>query len=188
MTDTMTRKTASDTADKRSNPDSKSGSKPGSDLHALFEHALRDMYYAEKKVYKALPAMIRAAGDAALKDALTSHRDETAMHIEALEAVFEMIGKRAKAEKCDAIDGILEEGTSLLEDFAKTETGDAAIIFSAQAVEHYEITRYGSMHAYATALGLPEAADRLKMVLDQEYAADKKLSSLAEGRINAAAA
>lgn len=157
-------------------------------LAALFEHALKDMYYAEKKVYRALPKMIRAASDAGLKQALTDHRDETASQIDVLEQVFEIIGKRPKAEKCDAIDGILEEGASLLEDFGKTGAVDAAIVFSCQAVEHYEITRYGSMVAFANALGLGEAADLLSGILAQEHAADETLGEMAEGHINQAAA
>lgn len=157
-------------------------------LAALFEHALKDMYYAEKKIYKALPKLIRAASDPALKDALGMHREETASQIEILEQVFETIGKRAKAEKCDAIDGILEEGTGLLEDFGKTGAGDAAIIFSCQAVEHYEITRYGSMMAFAQALGNTEAAGIISGILAQEHTADETLSEMAEGHINRAAA
>lgn len=158
------------------------------DLSDLLEHALKDMYYAEKKIYKSLPKMIKAAEDPALKDGLTAHRDETARQIEILEEVFATIGVRAKAEKCDAIDGILEESTSLLEDFAGSPAIDATIIFSAQAVEHYEITRYGSMQAYAKVLGLPDVAAMLGQILDQERAADETLTSLAEGRVNAAAA
>ncbi|MES2664498.1 MAG: ferritin-like domain-containing protein [Pseudomonadota bacterium] len=160
----------------------------GKGLADLFEHALKDMYYAEKKIYKSLPKMIKAAQDPDLKQSLTNHRDQTSGHIDALEQVFDYIGKRPKAEKCDAIDGILEESVSLLEDFAGTDAGDAAIIFSAQAVEHYEITRYGSMVAYAKALKLPEAAEVLTAVLTQETESDKALTSLAKGRINAAAA
>lgn len=158
------------------------------DLEALFEHALKDMYYAEKKIYRSLPKMIKAADDAALKAALTAHRDETQGQIEVLEQVFELIGKRPKAEKCDAMDGILEEATSLLEDFTGGAANDSAIIFSAQAVEHYEISRYGSMHAYAVQLKMKEVAGLLKGILDQEYAADKSLSALAEGQLNAKAA
>jgi ferritin-like metal-binding protein YciE len=167
----------------------KAGARPAEKgLEDLFEHGLRDMYYAEKKILRSLPKMIKAASDDALKAALDKHRDETTAQIETLERVFEMLGKRAKGEKCDAIDGILEEATSLLEDFGGTETGDAAIVYSAQAVEHYEITRYGSLVAFAKALGLKEAAAALKTVLDQEYAADKALSAMAESGINRAAA
>lgn len=158
------------------------------DLEALFVHALKDMYYAEKKIYRSLPKMIKAADDAALKEGLTAHRDETQGQIEVLEQVFEMLGKRPKAEKCDAMDGILEEATSLLEDFTGGAANDSAIIFSAQAVEHYEISRYGSMHAYAVQLGMTEVAALIKGVLDQEYAADKSLTALAEGQLNAKAA
>ncbi len=157
-------------------------------LTDLLEHALKDIYYAEKKIYKALPKMIKAAKDQALKDALTHHREETAGQIDVVEQVFELMGKRPKAEKCDAIDGILEEGTGLLEDFGGTAAGDAAIIFSCQAVEHYEITRYGSMAAYARALNLTEIAALLEGVESQEEAADVALTALAEEHINAAAA
>ncbi len=157
-------------------------------LSDLFEHALKDMFYAEKKIHKSLPKMIKAATDPALKSALSTHRDETAGQIDVLEQVFEKIGKRAKAEKCDAIDGILDEATGLLEDFGGSAAADAAIIFSCQAVEHYEITRYGSMVAYARALKMPQVADMLGAVLAQESDADKMLTGLAEGRINAAAA
>ena len=157
-------------------------------LAALFEHALKDMYYAEKKIYKALPKMIKAAADPALKDALKMHRDETVGQIDILEQVFDNIGKRAKAEKCDAIDGILDEGNGLLEDFGKTGAGDAAIVFSCQAVEHYEITRYGSMVAFANALGNVEAAEMISRILAQEHSADEKLSQMAESHINQAAA
>lgn len=182
--------TATTTAPKPAGANPAKSQKPaqGLGLSDLFEHALKDMYYAERKIYKALPKMIKAAVDLELKTALTAHRDETAGQIEVLESVFELIGKRAKAEKCDAIDGILEEATGLLEDFGGSSASDAAIIFSCQAVEHYEITRYGSMIAYANALNMPDAADLLGTILDQEAHADESLSALAEGRINAAAA
>lgn len=153
----------------------------------LLEHALRDMYYAERKIYRALPKMIKAADDDELAAALTSHREETATHIEALEASFEAMGLRAKGEKCDAIDGILDEATGILEDFGGTLAGDAAIIFSARAVEHYEICRYSAMVGFADALGLDEVHKHLQGVLDQEMAADAKMVALAEGSINEAA-
>jgi ferritin-like metal-binding protein YciE len=157
-------------------------------LSDLFEHALGDIYYAEKKIYKSLPKMIKAADHPELVAALTSHREETAGQIEKLEAIFELIGKRAKAEKCDAIDGILEESESLLEDFGSSVAADAAIIFSCQAIEHYEITRYGSMRAFADALGMDEAKQHIEDILEQEKAADTSLTELAEESINAAAA
>lgn len=153
----------------------------------LFEHALRDMYYAERKIYRSLPKMIKAADDEELAAALTKHRDETAGHIEALEACFESMGLRAKGEKCDAIDGILEEAEGILEDFGGTLAGDAAIIFSARAVEHYEICRYSAMVGFADALGLDEVQAKLSDVLAQENAAESLMTQLAESSINEAA-
>lgn len=153
----------------------------------LFEHAMRDMYYAEKKIYRALPKMIKAAEDEALVEALEAHREETQGHIETLETIFETMGLRARGEKCDAIDGILEEGEGILEDFGGTLASDAAIIFSCRAVEHYEICRYSAMAGFADALGLDDVHRHLQKVLDQENAAEAKLMSLAEGTINEAA-
>lgn len=161
--------------------------KDGKSLSDLFEHALGDIYYAEKKIYKSLPKMIKAADHPELVEALRSHRDETAGQIEKLEAIFELLGKRAKAEKCDAIDGILEESESLLEDFGTSVAADAAIIFSCQAIEHYEITRYGSMRAFADALGMDEAKQHIDDILAQEKAADAGLTELAAESVNAAA-
>ena len=156
-------------------------------LQGLFDHALKDIYYAEKKIYKTLPKMIKAAVDPDLKTALDAHREETAGQIERLEQVFELLGQRPKAVKCDAIDGILDEGDELLEDFGGKQAGDAAIIFACQAVEHYEITRYGSMHAYATELGMNEISSLLEQTLAQEKDADKALSKIAMTRVNYAA-
>ena len=156
-------------------------------LEDLFEHALKDIYYAEKKIYKALPKMIKAVHDDELRTGLEHHRGETEQHIAKVEQIFALLEKTPKAQKCDAIDGILEEADGILKDFAKTKSCDAAIIFSGQAVEHYEITRYGSMHAYANALGMTEAAELLASILEQEKAADQKLTDLADDRINHAA-
>ena len=156
-------------------------------LEDLFEHALKDIYYAEKKIYKALPKLIKAAHDDELRHGLEDHRNETEQHVEKVEQIFALLGKTPKAQKCEAIDGILEEADGILKDFGKSKSCDAAIIFSAQAVEHYEITRYGSMHAYANALGMNKAAELIASVLEQEKAADEKLTDLAEDRINHAA-
>ena len=153
----------------------------------LFEHGLKDIYYAEKKIYKALPKIIKAAADSELKDGLTAHREETAGHISRLEEVFGILGKKPQAVKCEAIDGILEEGDGLLADFGKTKAGDAAIVFSCQAVEHYEITRYGSMQTYAAELGHKDIASLLGQTLAEEKNADKTLSKVAVGRVNYAA-
>jgi ferritin-like metal-binding protein YciE len=156
-------------------------------LEDLFEHAIKDIYYAEKKIYKALPKLIKAAHDDGLRQALENHRGETEEHIAKVEQIFRLMGKPPKAKKCDAIDGILEEADGILKDFGKTKSCDAAIIFSGQAVEHYEITRYGSMRAYANALGMAEAAELITSILEQEKAADQKLTDLADERINHAA-
>lgn len=153
----------------------------------LLEHAMRDIYYAERKIYRSLPKMIKAADDEGLKEALSNHRDETQGQIETLEEVFELMGLRAKGEKCDAIDGILEEADGILEDFGGTVAGDAAIIFSARAVEHYEICRYHAMAGFADALGLDEVHAKFQSILDQETAADSKLTALAEDSVNEAA-
>ena len=131
--------------------------------------------------------MIKAAEDPDLKQGLSDHREETGEQITKLEEIFHLMGMRTKGEKCDAIDGILDEGDEILETFGETPAGDAAIIFSCQAVEHYEITRYGSMHAFALALGLKDVAGLLQEILGQERGADKKLSSIAKGRVNFAA-
>jgi ferritin-like metal-binding protein YciE len=156
-------------------------------LDDLFEHALKDIYYAEKKILKALPKMIKAAHDTELKEGLESHRMETEGHVDKLEQVFGILGKAPKAVKCEAIDGILAEADGILKDFGKTKACDAAIVFSGQAVEHYEITRYGSMHAWALSLGMDEAAELIESILTEEKAADVKLTEIAEARINFAA-
>jgi ferritin-like metal-binding protein YciE len=156
-------------------------------LNDLLEHALKDIYYAEKKIYKSLPKMIKAAHDDGLRQALENHRGETEQHVAKVEQIFALLDKSPKAQKCDAIDGILEEAESILKDFGKSKSCDAAIIFSAQAVEHYEITRYGSMHAYANALGMNDVEELITSILEQEKAADDKLTDLAEDRINHAA-
>jgi len=156
-------------------------------LDDLFEHALKDIYYAEKKILKSLPKMIKAAHDTDLKGGLESHRQETEGHVAKLEQVFSILGKTPKAVKCEAIDGILSEADEVLKEFGRSKACDAAIIFSGQAVEHYEITRYGSMHAWASSLGMDDAAEILESILEEEKAADHKLTDLAEDRINFAA-
>jgi len=156
-------------------------------LADLLEHGLKDIYYAEKKIYRSLPKMIKAAEDEQLVDSLTAHREETAGQIETLEKVFEAMGVRAKGEKCEAIDGILEESQSILDDFGGTFASDAAIIFSCQAIEHYEIARYTSMVGFADALGMDDVREMLKGILDQENAAHTILEELADGSVNEAA-
>lgn len=157
-------------------------------LDDLFLHTLKDVLYAERKILKALPKMERKATDPKLKAALSSHRDETEDHVVRLEEVFESLGKPARGAKCDAMVGLIEEAEGLMADIEDAETLDAAIISLAQAVEHYEIARYGTLVAWAKQLGHPKSAALLKETLDQEYGADKALSKMAEERLNAAAA
>ncbi len=179
MREQTTQRQATQTSSKRKSSEKR--------LDDLFEHALKDIYYAEKKILKALPKMIKAANDSELKDGLENHRMETEGHVDKLEQVFGILGKTPKAVKCVAIEGILSEADEVLEDFGGTKVCDAAIIFSGQAVEHYEITRYGNMHAWATSLGMDEVAEIIESILMEEKAADEKLTDLAERRINFAA-
>jgi len=157
-------------------------------LKDLFVHFVRDMYYAEKQVLKTLPKMARKADSDALRKAFEDHREETEEQIENLEKVFDILGLKARGVTCEAIQGILDEGKEIMEEAGDKDTCDAGMIAAAQAVEHYEMTRYGTMVAWAKRLGMDEAADLLQKNLDQEYAADAKLSELAEGGINKQAA
>lgn len=157
-------------------------------LDDLFLHTLKDVLYAERKILKALPKMERKATDPKLKAALSSHRDETEEHVVRLEEVFEILGKPARGAKCDAMVGLIEEAEGLMADISDNDTMDAALIALAQAVEHYEIARYGTLVAWAKELGQTQSATLLKTTLDEEYGADRALSKLAERRLNAAAA
>lgn len=157
-------------------------------LDNLFEHFLRDIYYAEKQILKALPKMARKADAPELRQAFESHLSETEGHVDNLERVFESLGMKARGVTCEAINGILEEGKEIMTDASDADTRDAGMIAAAQAVEHYEITRYGTLVAWAKQLGKTDAAKLLQANLDQEYAADKKLSDLAEKALNRQAA
>lgn len=160
---------------------------PGSTLKDLLVHAAKDMYFAENAIYKALPKMLEAAKNRELKDGLTEHRKETKDQIGRLEKVFGLLDMKPATVPCKAMQGILAEGDEMVEEFGDGEAGDAGVIFSCQAVEHYEINRYGSMHAWATELGMDEVAELLEESLGEEYAADEKLTAIAEGGVNAAA-
>lgn len=157
-------------------------------LDDLFLHTLKDVLYAERQILKSLPKMERKATDPKLKAALSSHRDETEDHVSRLEEVFEILGKPARGAKCDAMVGLVEEAENLMAEIDDKDTMDAALISLAQAVEHYEIARYGTLVAWAKQLGHAKAAILLKETLDQEYGADRALSKLAETRLNAEAA
>jgi ferritin-like metal-binding protein YciE len=154
----------------------------------LFVHTLQDIYYAEKQIAKNLPKMAKKATNAELKKGFETHLEETKGHIERLEQVFEMHGAKAKAVNCPAIDGILEEADEIAGEIADEQVLDAALIAAAQAVEHYEITRYGTLVAWAKKLGRPDCAAVLEKNLKEELATDKKLTGLADRKINLQAA
>jgi ferritin-like metal-binding protein YciE len=154
----------------------------------LFVHQLQDIYYAEKQLVKALPKMADKATDPQLKQGFMTHLDETAVHVQRLEQVFKMHGSEVKAVNCPAIDGIIEEANETAGDIADKSVLDAALINAAQAAEHYEIVRYGSLIAWAKQLGRSDCATVLQKTLDEEKATDKKLTTLAEGKINLRAA
>ncbi|MGE0239603.1 MAG: ferritin-like domain-containing protein [Parvibaculaceae bacterium] len=153
-------------------------------LDDLFVHTLRDIYYAEKKIEKALVNMADKASDIGLKDSFDRHRDQTGLHIERLEKVFEMHGAEAKTIGCPAIEGIIEEADEIAGDVDDDTVMDAALIAAAQTVEHYEITRYGTLVAWARELGRNDCAELLEETLVEERAADQVLTNLAESRIN----
>ncbi|RAI04575.1 hypothetical protein DLJ53_07985 [Acuticoccus sediminis] len=153
----------------------------------LFVHTLRDVYYAEKKALKGMRAMQRKAASDELASLIEAHREETEGQIETLTKVFESLGLRPRGVTCDAINGIVDEAQELMEESADDAVRDAAIAAAAQAVEHYEIARYGTLVSWAETLGHADAASMLSQIRDQEIAADRKLTKLATGTLNAAA-
>ena len=163
-------------------------SKTINSLDDLFVHTLEDMYYAEQQIVKNLPTMIGKAADPQLKQGLQKHLEETKNHVRRLEEVFRMHGVSAKGTTCAAMDGILDEAKDILGSANDNEVTDAAIVSSAQAVEHYEITRYGTLIAFAKQLGRQDCASVLQQNLEEEYAADKALTQVAEARVNRRAA
>ena len=154
----------------------------------LFVHTLQDIYYAEQQIAKSLPDMMEKASNPALKTAFKSHLEETKVQIKRIEEVFRMHGVEAKGVNCPAIDGIIEESQEIAGEVEDKKVLDAALLASAQAVEHYEITRYGTLIAWAKELGRADCAAVLQKNLDEEKATDKKLTSLAESRVNQMAA
>jgi ferritin-like metal-binding protein YciE len=157
-------------------------------LENLFIEELRDVYNGEKQILKALPKMARAAESAALQQAFTKHLKETEGQVQRLERIFRDLGQAVRGKLCKGIQGILEEGKEVLEKEGEGMVVDAALIASAQKVEHYEIASYGTLRTYAELLGHTEAAKLLQQTLSEEEAADKKLTQLGEGGINEAAA
>jgi ferritin-like metal-binding protein YciE len=156
-------------------------------LDDLFYDTLKDIYFAERQILRALPKMARAAKAPELRAAFEKHRDETQGHVERLQQVFEIIGKRAQGKTCEAIQGILAEGEEIIEEFKGTPALDAGLISSAQAVEHYEITRYGTLKAWAEKLGKRDVAKLFDATLKEESKTDEALTALAETAVNAAA-
>ena len=157
-------------------------------LHDAFLDELRDAYDAEKQLTKALPKMAKAATSPDLRAAFEAHLEETRGHVTRLEDVFAGLDEKVRGKHCDGIAGIIEEGKSVMEEDFDDATMDACLIAGGQRAEHYEMAAYGSLIAWAQAMGYTEAADLLQGTLDEEKAADKKLSSLAEGGINQEAA
>ena len=157
-------------------------------LNDLFVHTLRDIYYAEKQIVKALPDMIEKASDPGLKRGFKTHLEETRSHVARLEEVFRMIGAEAKGIDCPAIDGIIEEADDIIGEVADKQVLNAALIAAAQAVEHYEMTRYGTLIAWAKQLGRSDCATVLQRTLDEEKATDTKLTQMAESKVNLRAA
>src|SRR6187455_3064092 len=157
-------------------------------MNDLFVHQLQDIYYAEKQLVKALPKMAEKATDTQLKQGFLTHLDETKTHVQRLEEVFRMHGAEVKAVNCPAIDGIIEEADEVAGEVADKSVLDAALINAAQAVEHYEITRYGTLIAWAKKLGRDDCAAVLQQNLEEDKAADQKLNAMALGSINQKAA
>ena len=157
-------------------------------LDDLFLDTLKDIYYAEKQIVKALPRMAKAAQSPQLKSGFEEHLAQSEIHIERLEKVFEQIGKPARGKTCEAILGILEESKSIMEEFKDTDAIDAGLVSAAQAVEHYEIARYGTLRTWAEQMGMSNVARLFEQTLGEEIATDKKLSQVAEGEANRKAA
>lgn len=157
-------------------------------MEDLFVETLKDIYYAEKQILKALPGMVKKAGDAKLKEALETHRQETEGQVQRLENVFKLMDSPARGKKCEAIEGIISEAKSHMDEIEDAEVLDAGMIGSAQAVEHYEITRYGTLIAWARQLGLDDAIELLEASLEEEKHADALLTKIAEAAVNRKAA
>jgi ferritin-like metal-binding protein YciE len=157
-------------------------------LHEAFVEELRDTYDAEKQLTKALPKMAKAANSPELKQAIENHLEETRQQVQRLEQVFATIEEKARGKHCEGIAGIIEEGQTVMQEEYDEATADALLIASAQRAEHYEMAAYGTLVAWARAMGHDDAAELLQETLDEEKAADEKLNELAEGGINEQAA
>jgi ferritin-like metal-binding protein YciE len=157
-------------------------------LDDLFLDTIKDIYFAEQQIVKALPKMAKAAQSPELKAGFEQHRQESERHVERLEQIFGMLGRSARGKPCDAIIGIIGEGKSVMDGFRGTAAGDAGLVASAQAVEHYEIARYGTLRTWANQLGYMDAVTLLDATLSEEVATDQKLTQLATAEANVKAA
>lgn len=153
-------------------------------LDELFHDTLKDIYFAEKKILTTLPKMEKAAQSPDLKKAFAKHRSETQGHIDRLEKVFKEIEEKPQGKTCDAIVGITDEGAEIMDDYKGSPALDAGLLAAAQAVEHYEISRYGTLRTWAQELGLKECVQLLQATLDEEKATDKALTEIAESVVN----
>ncbi len=153
-------------------------------LDELFHDTLKDIYYAEKKILGALPKMAKAAQNDDLKAAFEKHRDETEEQVARLEQVFELIEEKPQGKKCPAIEGIIEEGQEIIKEYKGSPALDAGLLSAAQSVEHYEISRYGTLRTWAEELGMSKAVELLQTTLDEEEATDQALTALAESVVN----
>jgi ferritin-like metal-binding protein YciE len=158
---------------------------PDKTLDDLFLDTLKDIYFAEKQILKTLPKMAKAAQDPSLKASFEAHRDETAVQVERLEQVFEIIGKAPRGKTCEAILGILEEGKEIMDEYKNMPALDAGLLAAAQAVEHYEISRYGTLKTWASELGHRDAVKLLDATLSEEKKTNDALTGLAETEVNA---
>lgn len=153
-------------------------------LDDLFLDTLKDIYYAERKILKALPKMAKAAQSPDLKAAFEKHEDETEGQVERLQKVFEILGKKARGKVCPAIEGIIEEGEEIMDEFKGSPALDAGLVSAAQAVEHYEIARYGTLKRWAEELGMKDAAKLFDQTLAEESKTDKALTGIADAVAN----
>jgi ferritin-like metal-binding protein YciE len=154
------------------------------ELNDLFLDTLKDIFHAEKQLLRALPKMARAANSDELRQAFETHKDETQVQVERLEQVFEIVGKRASGKPCEAMQGLVAEGQEIMEEFKDSDALDAGLISSAQAIEHYEISRYGTLRTWAQQLGMDDAANLFEETLEEEKKTDQLLTEIAESSAN----
>lgn len=176
----MKNESTTKTAPRTSSKSASNGSSQKENLSKIFEDSLKDIYWAEKHLSKALPKMSKAAYDEQLSAAFETHLQETQGHIERLEQVFEQLGKKAQGKKCPAMEGLVEEGKEAIEEYEEGYARDAALIIAAQKVEHYEIAAYGSLKAHAKMMGQTEIASLLEETEMEESNTDKKLTQISK--------